>query len=74
MLTYEMVTGDSPGEDEESPPVDEVSLQQALTREAFFVNFLRTDEYDEDGVRSQTTYAYVQYELKTLVFYRVVVR
>ena len=47
-----MVTGESPGEDEESPPADEICLQKALTKEAFFVNFLRTDEYDEDGVRT----------------------
>lgn len=51
MLTYEMVTGEHPGEDEESPPVDETTLQKAATQEAFFVDFLRADEYDEDGVR-----------------------
>ncbi|CAM9783470.1 unnamed protein product [Ectocarpus sp. 6 AP-2014] len=53
LLTYEMVTGESPGEDEESPPTDENSLQKAITQEAFFVDFLRTDEYDEDGVLIQ---------------------
>lgn len=52
LLTYEVVTGESPGEDEESPPADEICLQKEVTREAFFVNFLRTDEYDEDGVRA----------------------
>lgn len=50
-----MVTGESPGEDEESPPADEISLQKALTKEAFFVNFLRTDEHDEDGVNNHKT-------------------
>lgn len=45
-----MVTGEHPGEDEESPPVDEATLQKAATEEAFFVDFLRPDEYDEDGV------------------------
>lgn len=50
-LTYQTVTGESPGEDEESPPADEICLQKALTKEAFFVDFLRTDQYDEDGVR-----------------------
>lgn len=49
-LTYEMVTGERPGEDEESPPVDQVTLQKVVTQEAFFVDFLRTDEHDEDGV------------------------
>ncbi|CAM9708915.1 unnamed protein product, partial [Ectocarpus fasciculatus] len=53
LLTYEMVTGESPGEDEVSPPTDENSLQKAITQEAFFVDFLRTDEYDEDGVLIQ---------------------
>ncbi|CAM9172851.1 unnamed protein product [Hapterophycus canaliculatus] len=53
LLTYEMVTGESPGEDEESPPADEICLQKEVTKEAFFVNFLRTDEYDEDGVLVQ---------------------
>lgn len=53
-LTYEMVTGESPGEDEESPPADEICLQKALTKEAFFVDFLRTDQYDEDGVRTKS--------------------
>lgn len=50
-LTYEMVTGERPEEGEESPPADEMCLQKALTKEAFFVDFLRTDQYDEDGVR-----------------------
>ncbi|CBN78680.1 dynein heavy chain [Ectocarpus siliculosus] len=53
LLTYEMVTGESPGEDEVSPPTDEISLLKAITQEAFFVDFLRTDEYDEDGVLIQ---------------------
>ncbi|CAN0142261.1 unnamed protein product, partial [Pylaiella littoralis] len=52
-LTYQTVTGESPGEDEESPPADEICLQKALTKEAFFVDFLRTDQYDEDGVLTQ---------------------
>lgn len=46
-----MVTGEHPGENEESPPVDEVTLQNTVTKEAFFVDFLRADEHDEDGVR-----------------------
>lgn len=53
-MTYEMVTGEAPGEDEESPPVDETTLQNLVTQEAFFVDFLRTDEHDEDGVRRYT--------------------
>lgn len=45
-----MVTGEPPGNDEESPAVDEITLQRMVTQEAFFVDFLRTDEHDEDGV------------------------
>ena len=50
-----MVTGESPGEDEVSPPADDVTLQTMVTKEAFFVDFLRTDEHDEDGVRKPST-------------------
>lgn len=50
LLTYEMVTGEPPGEDQESPAADEITLQKMVTQEAFFVDFLRTDEHDEDGV------------------------
>lgn len=45
-----MVTGESPGEDEVSPQADDVTLQTVVTQEALFVDFLRTDEHDEDGV------------------------
>lgn len=62
-----MVTGESPGEGEESSPADEVSLQKALTKEAFFVNFLRTDEYDEDGVRTiYSQHPYTKNSLKLM--------
>lgn len=53
-LTYEMVTGEHPGQDEESPPADEITLLKAVTQESFFVDFLRTDEHDEDGVRGSS--------------------
>lgn len=56
LLTYEMVTGESPGEDEASPQADDVTLQTIVTQEAFFVDFLRTDEHDEDGVRRQSRF------------------
>ena len=49
-----MVTGESPGEDEVSPQADELTLQTVVTQEAFFVDFLRTDEHDEDGAVSYT--------------------
>ena len=51
-----MVTGESPGEDEVSPQADELTLQTVVTQEAFFVDFLRTDEHDEDGVRQSCCY------------------
>lgn len=50
LLTYEMVTGEKPENDEDSPAVDEATLFKAVTRETFFVDFMRTDEFDEDGV------------------------
>lgn len=49
-----MVTGEAPGQDEESPPVEEATLYKAMSQEAYFVDFLRTDEFDEDGVSSPT--------------------
>ncbi|CAM9240120.1 unnamed protein product [Discosporangium mesarthrocarpum] len=53
-LTYEMVTGQSPeGIDEASPPVDEITLQKYILEDAHFVDFLRDDEYDDDGVLLQ---------------------
>lgn len=50
LLTYEMVAGEKPENDEDSPPVDEATLLKVVTRETFFVDFMRTDEFDEDGV------------------------
>lgn len=50
-LTYDMVAGEAPTGDEDCPPLDEIRLLGLVTKEAFFVDFLRSDEYDEDGVR-----------------------
>lgn len=69
LLTYEMVTGERPAEDEESPPVDETTLQNAVVKEAFFVDFLRTDEHDEDGVSARTAFFLVYFRIELVVMH-----
>ncbi|CAM9139333.1 unnamed protein product, partial [Choristocarpus tenellus] len=53
-LTCEMVTGEAPEDpNARSPQVDEMTLQNCVLQEANFVDFLRDDKYDDDGVLTE---------------------